>query len=75
VLEGSRHLEQSENFTLLEAITRERLVKTQQAGKVFVDAALIFEVWKLVTALLLLVSPSYVLDRSINTTCIPNPRL
>jgi hypothetical protein len=40
-----------EEFPLLEAVTRERLVKTQQAGKDLAYAVMFYEVWKLVMAL------------------------
>jgi hypothetical protein len=36
---------------LLEAVARERLVKTQQAGKSLSDAVVIFELWILAVAL------------------------
>jgi hypothetical protein len=40
-----------EKPTLLEAVTRERLVKTQQAGKGFAGAVIICEAWRLVVTL------------------------
>jgi hypothetical protein len=39
----------AEEFPLLEAVTRERLVKTQQAGKG--SAVVICELWRLAMAL------------------------
>jgi hypothetical protein len=42
--EGSRCSERIR--ALLEAVTRRRLVKTQQAGKDLACAVVIFEVWK-----------------------------
>jgi hypothetical protein len=36
---------------LLEAVTRERLVKTHQAGKGLVGAVVICELWRLAVAL------------------------
>jgi hypothetical protein len=36
---------------LLEAVSRERLVKTQQAGKCWADAVVICELWRLAMAL------------------------
>jgi hypothetical protein len=46
-LKGSRYLEsaEAEESPLLETVTRERLMKKQQAGKV------IFKVWRLSMAL------------------------
>jgi hypothetical protein len=41
----------AEGIALLEAVTRERLAKTQQAGKDLACAVVICEVWKLVMAL------------------------
>jgi hypothetical protein len=37
----------TEEFPLLEAVNRERLVKTQQAGKDLARAVVIFKVWRL----------------------------
>jgi hypothetical protein len=42
---------EAEESLLLEAIARERLVKTQQAGKSLAGAVVICELWKLVIAL------------------------
>jgi hypothetical protein len=36
---------------VLEAVAREQLVKTQQAGKGLVGAVVIFELWRLAVAL------------------------
>jgi hypothetical protein len=41
----------NEDFPLLEAVARERLVKTQQAGKGSASAVVICELWRLVVAL------------------------
>jgi hypothetical protein len=38
-------------FPLLEAVTRERMVKTQQAGKGLAGAVVICKVWKIAIAL------------------------
>jgi hypothetical protein len=45
---------------MLEAVARERLLKTQQAGKFLAVAVVICEVWKLAIALYLPVVPSCV---------------
>jgi hypothetical protein len=37
---------EAEESSLLEAVTTERLVKTQQAGKDLVDAVVICELWR-----------------------------
>jgi hypothetical protein len=37
---------EAEDSPLLEAVTRERLVNTQQAGKDIAYAVLIFKLWK-----------------------------
>jgi hypothetical protein len=42
---------EAEESPLLEAIARERLVKTQQAGKGLADAVVICELWRLAVAL------------------------
>jgi hypothetical protein len=42
---------EAEESPLFEAIARERLVKTQQAGKDLVGAQVICEVWRLAVAL------------------------
>jgi hypothetical protein len=42
---------EAEEFPLLEAVTRERLVKTQQTGKSLVGAVVICELWRLAVAL------------------------
>jgi hypothetical protein len=38
---------EAEESPLLEAVTRERLMKTQQAGKYLAGAVVIFELWRL----------------------------
>jgi hypothetical protein len=43
--------EEAEETPLLEAVTREQLVKTQQAGKDLAGAVVISEVWRLVMGL------------------------
>jgi hypothetical protein len=55
-LEGSRRSEriwapEAEEFLLLETVTRERLVKTQQAGTYLAGAVVICELCSLETAL------------------------
>jgi hypothetical protein len=62
-----------EEAPMLEAVTRERLVKTQQAGKGMEGALVICELWKLAVALLLLVLSSRVYKSSINPFINPNP--
>jgi hypothetical protein len=42
---------EDEEFPLLAAIARERLVKTQQSGKGLADTVVICELWKLAVAL------------------------
>jgi hypothetical protein len=42
---------EAEESPLLEAIARERLVKTQQAGKVLAGSVVICKVWSLAVAL------------------------
>jgi hypothetical protein len=42
---------EAEESTLLEAVARERLVRTQQAGKGLPGALVICEFWRLVVAL------------------------
>jgi hypothetical protein len=42
---------EAEEFILLEAVTRERLVKTQQAGKFLAGSVVISQSWKLAVAL------------------------
>jgi hypothetical protein len=42
---------EAEDSSLLEAVIRERLVKTQQAGKFLAGAVLICESWRLAMAL------------------------
>jgi hypothetical protein len=55
-LEGNRRSErnwerEAEESTLLEVVTRERLVKTQQAGKSLAGSVVICELWRLAVAL------------------------
>jgi hypothetical protein len=64
---------EAEEFPMLKAVARERLVKTQQAGKDLAGAVVICEVWRLTVALLLLVIPSRVYKWSINAFTNPNP--
>jgi hypothetical protein len=42
---------EAEESPLLEAVTRERLVKTQQAGKGLTGAVVFYELWRLAVAL------------------------
>jgi hypothetical protein len=42
---------EAEESPLLEAVAREGLVKTQQAGKGLADAVVICELWRLAVAL------------------------
>jgi hypothetical protein len=42
---------EEEEFSLLEAVARERLVKTQQAGRGLASAVVIYELWRLAVAL------------------------
>jgi hypothetical protein len=42
---------EAEDSLLLEAVTRERLVKTEQAGKGLASAVVICELWRLTVAL------------------------
>jgi hypothetical protein len=42
---------EDEESPLLEAVARERMVKTWQAGKELVDAVVICELWRLAMAL------------------------
>jgi hypothetical protein len=42
---------EAEESSLLEAFARERLVKTQQAGKGLTGAVMICELWRLAVAL------------------------
>jgi hypothetical protein len=42
---------EAEECSLLEAASRERLMKTQQAGKSLTDAVVICELWRLAMAL------------------------
>jgi hypothetical protein len=42
---------EAEESPLLEAVTKEQLVKTQQAGKGLANAVVICELWRLAVAL------------------------
>jgi hypothetical protein len=42
---------EAEVFPLLQAVTRKRLVKTQQAGKGLADTVVISELWRLAMVL------------------------
>jgi hypothetical protein len=42
---------EAEEYPLLETVTKERLVKTQQAGKYLASAMVICELWRLAMAL------------------------
>jgi hypothetical protein len=65
---------EAEDSPLLAAVTRERLVKTQEAGKSLAGAVVICELRRLAVALYLLVVPSSVYEWSINPTSNPKPR-
>jgi hypothetical protein len=58
---------------MLEAVARERLVKTQQAGKNLATDVVICELWILAVALQLLVDLSRVYMRSVNPSTNLNP--
>jgi hypothetical protein len=58
---------------VLEAVAREWLFMTQQAGKGLEGAVVICEVWRLALALQLLVVSSHVYKWSVNPFTIPNP--
>jgi hypothetical protein len=45
VCEETTREREAEESPLLEAVARERLVKTQQAGKDFAGAMVIYELW------------------------------
>jgi hypothetical protein len=64
---------EAEEFPLLAAVARERLVKTQQAGKRLAVAAVICELLRLAVALQLFLVPSRVYKWSINPLPNPNP--
>jgi hypothetical protein len=68
---------EAEESPLIEAVTREQLMKTQQAGKDLACAVVICKVWILAVMLLhvLNVITSCVLKWSINPVSNPNPRL
>jgi hypothetical protein len=62
-----------EESSLLEAVDREWLVKTQQAGKDLAGALVNCELWRLAVALQLLVLTSCVYKWSVNPFTNPNP--
>jgi hypothetical protein len=64
---------EAEESALLEAIARERLVKTHRAGRGLADAVVICELWRLAVALQQLVVPSHVYKWSINPYTNPKP--
>jgi hypothetical protein len=64
---------EAEESPLLDAVAREWLVKTQQAGKDLAGAVVNFRLWGLVMALQLLVVLSHVYTWSVNTISNPQP--
>jgi hypothetical protein len=60
---------------LLEIVSREWLVKTQQAGKDLACAVVICKVWRLEMAVYLLAVPSCVVKGSMNSIASPKPCL
>jgi hypothetical protein len=56
------------NLHCIEAVARERMVKTQQAGKFSAGAVVICELWRLAVALYLLVVPGRSYKWSINSS-------
>jgi hypothetical protein len=64
---------EAEESPLLEAVARERVVKTQQSAKGLACAVVSFTVWRLAVALQLLVLTSPVYKWSINPFTNPNP--
>jgi hypothetical protein len=64
-------MHEAEEFPLLEAVARERLVETKQAGKGLEGAVVIYELWRIAVVLKLLAVLSPVNKWSINP--IPNP--
>jgi hypothetical protein len=48
---GMTWARETQESPLLEVVARERLVKTQQAGKFLADAVVICELWRLTVAL------------------------
>jgi hypothetical protein len=67
--------EEAEESSLLEAVNRERLVKTQQAGEGLTDAVLICKVWRLSMALNYLQFRVTVSKGPINPISNKKPRL
>jgi hypothetical protein len=63
-------MREAEESSLLEAVVRERLLKTQQAGKALAGAVVICKVWRPAVAL---VVSSGVHNRSINPFINPYP--
>jgi hypothetical protein len=63
---GRTWAREAEESPLLEAVVRERLLKTLKSGEGLVFAAVVCKVWRLVMALSLLVIPSRVVKWSIN---------
>jgi hypothetical protein len=51
VREGRTRAHEAGKFPLIEATARERLVRTQQAGKGLEGAVVICELWRIVVAL------------------------
>jgi hypothetical protein len=51
VCEEKTWAREAEECSLLEAVARERMVKTHQAGKGLVDAVVVCELWRLDVAL------------------------
>jgi hypothetical protein len=68
-----RGTERVEEFPLLEAVARERLVKTHQAGKGLAGAVVMCELWRLAVAQQLFVVPNRVYKWSINPFTNPKP--
>jgi hypothetical protein len=66
---------EAEESPLLEAVTRERLMKTQQAGKPLACAVVISKVRRSAMAMYLRVVPSCVYKWSINPISNPKPLL
>jgi hypothetical protein len=64
----------AEKYPLLEAVIRERLMKTQQAGKDLACAMAICRVWRLAMTLSLRVVQSCVYKWSINPISKPKAR-
>jgi hypothetical protein len=64
---------ESDEYPLLEAVVRKRLVETLQAEKSLAGAVVICELWRLAVAPKLLTVPSRVYKWSINPFTDPNP--